>query len=245
MKENNKGFCKCDADSEGDLMETCCGSCCCSDISDEINVVDLDEYEIIIIDDVDHTARSETIVGDNEKYSCEEVIDGLRKKCYSAEQLYILTCIWGRQYDDATPKVKPDISFINQYLNAKLEETETQGFLTLNDKNLTNKVSVLLKDFADALQKLKDCGMCKLFYYTKVCMKNCITKMLTAWTETSLCPFITSGFSSRALIEIKEDVKLLHQTKCCCSNCFTLISGYEKFVCEVALHEEIHIARKD
>lgn len=245
MEENNKRFCKCIADSEGDTMKTCCGSCCCSEISDEINVVDLDQHEITIIDDIDHTVRSETIVGDNENYDCEEVIDSLRKKCYSAEQLYILICIWARQYDDAAPKPKQDISFLNKYLNAKLEETETQGFLTLNDKDLTNKVGLLLKDFADAVQKLKDCGMCRLFYYTKVNMRHCIAKMIAAWKETSLCPFVTSGFTSRALIEIKEDIKLLHQTKCSCSNCYALIGGYDKFVCEVALHEEVHTARKD
>lgn len=196
--------------------------------------------EIIIIDDDDQNPTTSS-----EKVDCEEEIESFQTNDYSPEQLYVLICIWARQFEDASPKAKADLILLEQYLNTTLEEADTKQFLTLDDKNLSSKVEELLKEYAETLQKIPECGLCKVFYYTKQCMRNCVDQMLSAWGERTTCPFRQSGFSSLAMKEIEQDVKYLHETRCCCTVCATIVANYDKFAYAVALHEEVHEARKD
>lgn len=298
--KSSTAFCHCKFFKTENLMETCCDCYCCSSdsssISDEINVVDVSDENIIIDDDEDCGPLPKSHTDNCEPYDCEDIINALKKNDYSAQQLDVIFAIWARQYQDASngaatllgeclkiDATNQDVEMQDAYEfvtgKSKTEEkTDNPGFNS-NIKCLESKIMqlklvddwklkadlALFEEYVEEVRKrnavkkndkecngetenlvkIDDCGLCEVYATTKATIKNCLDSISGSWSTHSVCPNRLSGISSVALKEINVDIKRLHNFKCICLKCKDVVASYDKFVCKVALHEEVHRARKD
>lgn len=197
---------------------------------------------VIIIEDSD---SEQSTKGDDDTFDFDSILDSVQTNNLSVEQIYILICIWGRQHEDTSAQAKEDLDFFEKYLKAKLEQPNPLEPLPFEDAETGKRICKILDNFIKSIQKFRECGLCKLFVHTKICMRSCVNQMLADWHKPLVCPFRLSGLSSLAMKEIKEDVKLLHQTRCCCLTCAKIVVNYDKFVDAVTMHEDVHKTRKD
>lgn len=169
---------------------------------------------------------------EEEQYNIDDTMAFFRNKSHSVEQIAVLISIWALKFENNCNNKAQAEATVQEYLKNVLLEADTEQCLEL-------------KIFNEILAAVKDCGLCKLMVYTKICMKNCTASMLNTWSNQIECPFRKTGVSYLAFKELKDDVIELHRKRCCCPCCAKFVIKYEGFMYEMSLHEQIHRARND
>lgn len=171
-------------------------------------------------------------------YNTNDSMAYLRNERHSMEQISTLISIWAIKFENDAQKTPEAEAKVYDYLRTIIEMTDTQNMLgdTLEES---------IKNLNEILSSVRDCALCKLMVYTKLCIKNCIDNVLRSWNSQVKCPLRDTGLSYLALKEIKEDVQELHKKRCICVHCARFFPRYDEFTCAVSLHEQIHSTRKD